>query len=70
MFTRNELIDPPKAIRDENDRLINLLFSSNEDDDFDYMNFINENASEEYKQWSKEKDIFDAECLKKGIIYN
>ena len=67
MFTEDELINKPKRIQKENDRLVKILFSL-DDDDFDYDKFIEENASEEYKIWRKEKKIYDAENLKKGII--
>lgn len=46
------------------------LFFNTPGEDVDINDLIEKYASEEYKQWSKEKDIFDRENLKKGIIIN
>lgn len=57
MFTEDELINKPKRIQKENDRLVKILFSLDDDDDFDYDEFIEENASEEFKIWRREKNF-------------
>nr|WP_072513996.1 hypothetical protein [Ndongobacter massiliensis] len=68
MFSEEDLVQTPERLKAENDRLIALYLDAPEED-IDIHDFIEKNASEEYKIWSREKDRFDKENLKKGIIY-
>lgn len=69
MFSEEDLMETPERLKAENDRLVALYLDAPEED-IDIYDFIEKNASEEYRLWSKEKKRFDEENLKKGIIYN
>nr|WP_072513993.1 hypothetical protein [Ndongobacter massiliensis] len=69
MFSDEDLMVMPERFKAENDRLVDI-FLNTEDEDIDIEDIIEKYASEEFKLWSKEKDRFDEENLKKGIIYN
>ena len=69
MFSEEDLMVMPERFQAENDRLV-AIFLNTEDEDIDIEDIIEKYASEEFKIWSKEKDRFDEENLKKGIIYN
>ena len=69
MFSEEDLMETPERLKAENDRLIALYLAAPEED-IDMHDFIEKNASEEYRLWSEAKDRFDEENLKKGIIYN
>lgn len=49
MFTEEELINKPKRIQEENDRLVDLFFNT-PGEDVDINDLIEKYASEEYKQ--------------------
>ena len=69
MFSDEDLMVMPERIQAENDRLVAIYYNT-PGEDVCIFDIIEKYASEEFKIWSKEKDRFDEENLKKGIIYN
>nr|WP_072513992.1 hypothetical protein [Ndongobacter massiliensis] len=69
MFSDEDLMEMPERIQAENDRLVAIYYNT-PGEDVCIFDIIEKYASEEFKIWSKEKDRFDEENLKKGIIYN
>lgn len=57
---------PTEELREENDRLIELFLSIQEDVDVD--EFIEENASDEYRHFIQEEEKRKEDLFKKGII--
>lgn len=57
----------PPEIEKESKRLTRLAFAD-ESDFFDLEKFIEENASQEYKDYMKKRDEEEQELLRKGIM--
>lgn len=69
MFTKDELLEMPEQLKEEEKKLLDYYFN-NDVVEKTVDEYLEKYASNSLKRWYEEEEDFSKENLKKGIIYN
>lgn len=68
-FTKDELIYIPKDLEAEQERLVKEYLEQEEALEIGCTEYVDQNASEKYREWSKQSLKYAQELYKQKIIY-